>query len=247
MPITDLGEAFRPRAGPRAAVMGRMRPTTVKDVVARMRAIAAEVPAGDGVGVFNGVYLRVTETVLRRLSTGGFFSDDAFMADLDVRFADLWFEAYDATGKVPRAWAPLFEARSRRGVLPIQFALAGANSHIEHDLPLAVVRTCAAHGRTPTSPGVREDYEKVNDLLADVEAEIRRSFFTDVERAVDDHLAPVAHLVNSWNIDKARDVAWVNVQTLWELQRVDFLFDAYTAGLAGTVGMGSRLLLASLT
>ncbi|MDT7555021.1 MAG: hypothetical protein QOI16_3561 [Pseudonocardiales bacterium] len=224
-----------------------MSPTTVEDVIARMRAIATELPAGDGVGVFNRMYLRVTEMVLDRLTTGGVFSDDAFMADLDVRFAAFWFAAYDAAGDVPRAWAPLFAAPTRRGVLPIQFALAGANTHIEHDLPLAVVATCAARGRTPTSRGVREDYEKINDLLAEVEAEIRRSFLTEVERAVDDHLAPVAHLVSSWSIDTARDAAWVNVQTLWELRRVDVLFDAYEAGLAGTVGMGSRLLLTPLT
>ena len=224
-----------------------MSPTTVADVVARMRAIAAEVPPGDGAGVFNNMYLRVTETVLDRLNAGGFYHDDAFMADLVVRFAALWFAAYDGANHVPRAWAPLFEARSQRGVLPIQFALAGANTHIEHDLPLAVVRTCAAHGRTPDSPGVRDDYEKVNDVLADVEADIRRSFLDELQQAVDDHLSPVAHLVSSWSIDKARDIAWVNVQTLWELQRLDSLFDTYAAGLARTVGMGSRLLLAPLT
>ncbi len=222
------------------------RTSAVADVVARMQAIAAEVPAGDGVGVFNRVYLRVTEMVLERLTTGGVFADDAFMADLDLRFADLWFEAYDAAeDRVPRAWAPLFAARARRGVLPIQFALAGMNAHIEHDLPLAVVRTCAARGRTPTSRGVREDYEKVNDLLAEVEGEIRRSFLTDLGQTVDDRVGPVAHLVSAWNIDKARDIAWVNVQTLWELRRVSFLRDTYAAGLARTVGMGSRLLLTS--
>jgi hypothetical protein len=222
-------------------------PGSVTAVVARMRAIAAEVPAGDGVGVFNRVYLRVTEMVLERLAAGGVFADDAFMADLDLRFADLWFTAYDASDdEVPNAWAPLFAARSRDGVLPVQFALAGMNAHIEHDLPLAVVRTCVAHGRSPASPGVREDFEKVNDLLADVEAGIRRSFLSDVGQAVDDRLGPVAHLVSAWKIDKARDIAWVNVQTLWELRRVDFVFDAYAAGLARTVGMGSRLLLTSL-
>jgi len=220
--------------------------TGVQDVVARMRAIDAEVPAGDGAGVFNAMYLRVTETVLDRLTAGGVFSDNAFMADLDVRFANLWFAAYDAADDPPKAWAPLFEARAQRGILPIQFALAGANAHIEHDLPLAVVRTCVAHGRTPMTPGVREDYEKVNDVLADVEAEIRRSFLNDIERCVDDHLSPVAHLISSWNIDTARDIAWVNVQTLWELRQMDFLFDAYTDSLARTVGMGSRLLLTPL-
>ena len=38
------------------------------------------------------------------------------------------------------------------GILPIQFALAGMNAHIENDLPLAVVATCTARRRTPTSP-----------------------------------------------------------------------------------------------
>ena len=119
-------------------------------------------------------------------------------------------------------------------------------AHIEHDLPLAVIDTCTARRRTPTSQGVQEDYEKVSELLADVEADIRRSFLTEVEQSVDDHLEPVAHLISSWNIDKARDFAWLNVQTLWELRRVRTLFDAYAATLARTVGMGSRLLLTSL-
>lgn len=220
-------------------------PGDVQAVVARMQSISAEVPPGDGVGVFNRVYLRVTEMVLDRLQEGGVFHDDAFMADLDVRFADLWFDAYDApAGKVPKAWDPLFDARAARGVLPVQFALAGVNAHIEHDLPLAVVRTCEANGRTPTSPGVRDDYEKVNDLLASVEADIRRAFFTDIEREIDDRLGPIVHLVSSWNIDKARDLAWVNVCLLWELRRSSFLKDLHLSALARTVGLGSRLLLA---
>lgn len=223
-----------------------MTPTEdVTAVLARMREIDTECPRGDGVGIFNDVYLRVTEMVLDRLREGGVFDDDAFMADLDVRFARLWFAAYDAArDDVPKAWDPLFSARSRRGVLPIQFALAGMNAHIEHDLPLAVVRTCAAHKRRPRD--VRDDYELVNDLLADVEGEIRRSFLDDVGQAVDDRVGPVAHLVSAWNIDKARDIAWVNVQTLWELRKTGFLRDAYAAGLARTVGMGSRLLLTSV-
>ena len=218
-------------------------PTTVPQVLNRMRAIAAELPASDGAGVFNAMYLKVTEMVADRLTAHGVFHDDAFMADLDVRFAQLWFAAYDAPARVPRAWSPLFAARSRTDVLPIQFALAGMNAHIEHDLPLAVVATCAARRRTPASPGVREDYEKVNDLLAGVEAEIRRSFENTLEQNIDDHLGPVSHLVSSWSIDIAREVAWVNTENLWELRRVPMLFDAYEGALAHTVGMGSRLLL----
>ena len=212
-----------------------------------MRAIAAEVPHGDGAGVFNNIYLRVTEMVADRLKTSAVFHDSAFIADLDVRFAGYWFKAYDATSHKPNAWAPLFAARANRGVLPIQFALAGMNAHIENDLPLAVVATCTARRRTPASPGIREDYDKVNELLADVEAEIRRSFLTAVENSIDDSIEAVVHLISSWDIEKARDFAWLNVQTLWELRRTPILFDAYTATLARTVGMGSRLLLTSMT
>jgi hypothetical protein len=225
---------------------GRMNKGTVADVVKRMRAIATEAPAGDGAGVFNNVYLRVTEMVAERVQTPGVYHDAAFIADLDVRFAGLWFTAYDATADKPKAWAPLFAARAQTGILPIQFALAGMNAHIENDLPLAVVATCQARGRTPTSPGVREDYDKVNELLADIEAEIRRSFLTEAENALDDGIEPVVHLVSSWDIAKARDFAWLNVETLWELRRTRVLFDAYIATLASTVGMGSRLLLTSL-
>ena len=49
-----------------------------------MRTIAAELPAGDGAAVFSQVYLRVTEMMLDRLTTGGVFYDDEFMAELDV-------------------------------------------------------------------------------------------------------------------------------------------------------------------
>jgi hypothetical protein len=223
-----------------------MNPTTVADVLSRMRTIASAAPSGDGAGVFNSVYLRVTEAMADRLATGGVFYDDAFVADLDVRFANFWFAAYDAAGHKPKAWAALFAERGRRDILPIQFALAGMNSHIENDLPLAVVATCAARKLTPDSPGVRNDYDKVNAVLADVEAEIRRTFLTEVEKSVDAHLEPIAHLVSSWDIEKARDFAWLTVQILWELRGAGHLFDAYVATLARTVGMGSRLLLTSL-
>jgi len=220
-----------------------MSPTAVTEVLARMRDIASDLPATDGAGVFNGVYLKVTEMVQDRLTAGGFFRDDAFISDLDVRFADYWFSAYDASSEKPKAWAPLFTARANTKILPIQFALAGMNAHIENDLPLAVVATCTARGCDPDDPGVREDYNTVNKLLASVEAEIRRSFLTEVENSIDNHFEPVTHLICSWDIEKARDFAWLTAETLWELRRVNHLSDAFVETLSSTVGMGSQLLL----
>ena len=31
----------------------------------------------------------------------------------------------------------------------------------------------------------------------------------------------MVHLVSAWNIDKARELAWVNVETLWALRSLE--------------------------
>ena len=214
------------------------------DVITRLRRIDDELPRSDGAAAFNRMYLTVTESVASGLDSGTVFADPAFMERLDVTFASLWLEAYDAdTSHVPRAWAALFERRHDRAVLPIQFALAGMNSHIAHDLPIAVVRTCRQLATSPERRQVREDYEAVNRLLAATESKVRRSFLTSAGQEVDDRLGPVVHLVSSWKIDKARDVAWVNVEALWALRHAASLADRYRAALARTVGMATRCLL----
>ena len=218
--------------------------SSVQDVIARLRRIDDELPPGDGAAVFNRVYLTVTETVAAGLEGDTVFVDPVFMEQLDVTFASLWIEAYDADSHdVPRAWAALFERRHDRAVLPIQFALAGMNSHIGHDLAVAVIQTCRQLDTSPEQAGVHHDYEAVNRLLAACESRVRRSFLTAAGQEVDAHLGPVVHVVNSWNIDKARDVAWVNVETMWAIRHVSSLATRYRAALARTVGMASRCLL----
>jgi hypothetical protein len=217
----------------------------VQDVVARLRRIDDELPPGDGAAAFNRMYLAVTEQVAAGLEGARLFRDPVFMEQLDVTFASLWLEAYDApSGAVPKAWAPLFERRNDRSLLPVQFALAGMNSHIGHDLPVAVVRTWLLLDASPEDAAVREDYETVNGLLAAGESKIRRSFLTEAGRAADQQVGPVVHLIDSWNIDKARDVAWVNAEAMWAMRRAGSLADRYQAALAHTVGMASRCLLA---
>ena len=218
--------------------------SSVQDVIARLRRIDDELPRGDGAAVFNRMYLTVTEAVAAGLEGDTVFVDPVFMEHLDVTFASLWIEAYDAGGHdVPRAWAALFERRHDRAVLPIQFALAGMNSHIGHDLAVAVIQTCRHLDTSPEHAGVRDDYEAVNHLLAASENKIRRSFLTKAGQELDAHLDPVVHIVNSWKIDKARDVAWVNVEAMWALRDVGSLAKRYRAALARTVGMASRCLL----
>ena len=216
----------------------------VQDLITRLRRIDDELPPGDGAAVFNRMYLTVTESVAAGLETDTVFHDPVFMEHLDVTFASLWIEAYDAgIHDVPRAWAALFERRHDRAVLPIQFALAGMNSHIGHDLAVAVIETCQLLDTSPEQAGVHHDYEAVNQQLAACESKVRRSFLSEAGKEVDAHLGPVLHIVDSWDIDKARDVAWVNVEAMWAIRHLDSLANRYRAALARTVGMASRYLL----
>src|SRR5690348_4328557 len=109
------------------------------EVIERLQAIDASLPTADGVAWFTKLYLRVTEAVATHVATAAAFKHPAFLTRLDVVFANLFFDAVQADARdpatVPKAWAPLFEARSANGIAPIQFAFAGMNAHINRDLP----------------------------------------------------------------------------------------------------------------
>src|SRR6516162_4191606 len=64
--------------------------TNVKEAIARLQAIESALPASDGVACFARLYRRVTEGVNQALDTSA-FSDPAYLARLDVVFANLFF------------------------------------------------------------------------------------------------------------------------------------------------------------
>jgi len=219
---------------------------TIEDIVARLDAISVQLRADDGVAAFDRVYLEVTKSVRDHLSAG-FFDDPAFMTDLDVRFAGLFLAAVDADAagtQVSRPWAPLFEARSRGGIEPAQFVIAGMNAHINNDLALALVATCVARARTPQD--VLADYERVNELLAALVRPVRQSLLDPVVVDAGRPMWPLADLISSWSIDKARDAAWLHAQTLFEVRDLDWLTRAYEETLGSTVGLLTCQLLLAL-
>ena len=219
--------------------------TSVAGAVARMESIAGAVPPGDGLGCFNRMYLEVTRQVQASLGAG-FFADPPFMAQLDVTFANLYFAAAAAAGnpaQVPLAWRPLIEQRAQPGIEPIQFALAGMNTHINHDLPLAVTSTCTALGTSPAAGAHLADYQKVDRLLDAAEQSVRQSFESAAELAVDKHLQAVGNLVGSWSINSARDLAWNNSLLLWEVRGNPAVRALVCDSLAATTAAASRMLL----
>lgn len=234
--------------------------TSIAEAIIRMEAIDASAPPSDGVACFNRMYLEVTQQVDKDLGQQ-FFADPAFMARFDVAFANLYFDAVNAAAgqpagqpagaaasqsTVPLAWRPLFERRGETGLEPIQFALAGMNAHINHDLPMAVVATCVDLATTPTAGPHLADYQKVDGLLDAAEQSVRQSFESSTELAVDRHLQAVENLVCNWTINSARDLAWGNALLLWELRDDPFLRGLFLGNLAASAALASRLLLVAV-
>jgi hypothetical protein len=223
--------------------------TTIDDVIARMRAIDAALPADDGVACFNRMYLEVTCGVGDQVKQGQ-FGDPAWITRLDVVFANLYFAGIGSLSGPPSAeasaWHPLLASRSNRDIEPIQFALAGMNIHINHDLPLAVVAACTDLETTPTAGTHREDYQKVDKLLDASEQSVREAFEPADLRSADHHVAAVTNLLCDWSINEARDLAWDTALAMWAVHDHPLATKLLTDSLGRLVAMGTRPLLVAV-
>lgn len=218
---------------------------SMEGVLAKMTEVEQALPAQDGVRQFNRMYLGVTEAVARRLDQDAFIDPD-FMSRLDVVFANYYFAALSARDvpSVPAAWRPLFERRGDRRLHAMQFALAGMNAHINHDLPLAVVSTCQEFG---VAPGAHhEDFRRVNALLDATEQSVRRSFEAGWALALDRRVGPIETLLCNWTMNDARAVAWKTASGLWELRHRSRMFRAATESLAQATAEVGRAFLGPL-
>jgi hypothetical protein len=223
--------------------------TSVAEVVTRLRAVEGSASASDGVVCFARLYREVTESVGAEL-TASAFVEAAFLEALDVAFAELFFVSVEASAggsRVPSAWAPLFEARAKRGIAPLQFAIAGMNAHVNRDLPVALVTTCEARGiELRRGSSEYTDFERVNDILERVEQRIKASYLTGWIARLDRILHRVHRLddvLAMWNVRVAREAAWTNAETLWALRRDAGLRAEFIRTLDRTVGLAGRGLL----
>jgi uncharacterized protein DUF5995 len=229
-----------------AALIGNVE--TIPDVVAAMRAIEAALPERDGVRWFNLMYRHVTEAVL---AEAALWDDWPFLQRLDVVFAGLYFQAiinWESDPKrTARAWRPLLEARHDRKLAPLQFALAGMNAHINHDLVIALDRLAQSEQQFPSRNGTRRrDFERVNDVLERIEAELQPILSTGVIGSIDAALGDLDTILAMWKVRNARDTAWTNGEVVWHLRAAPQLRSDYLARLDRMVGFAGRGLLAPL-
>jgi len=192
-------------------IVGEPRPETIKDVISKMQAIDRLLPSEDGLKWFNWLYLLVTLQVDQRPPEGGWKSPD-WLLRLDVIFAGLYFAAvedYLNAKESPSSWRPLFEARYEPRIDRIQFALAGMNAHINHDLALALLATDQQMNVVPDPDGPEHtDYISVNNLLNSLMPTTLSMLATDALGLIAQDTGRIGQLLAFWNICEARNLAW---------------------------------------
>lgn len=224
---------------------------TVADVLERLETIDRALPPNDGVKWFNKLYLEMTQQVAASVP-GQHQASPGFLEALDVVFAARYFAAFDTAGdsaKLPaeypfHAWKPMFEARFATGIAPVQYALAGMNAHINHDLSIVICEACTARGTEPDDGGPEhKDYESVNGLIAKAEKKTKAWMMTGLLEELDLAFNSVDDVVAVWNIEKARDAAWVGAEVIWSLRALPPLLNEYEAMDDRMVGFAGRALL----
>jgi hypothetical protein len=226
-------------------------PQTIADVVQLLQNIQSICADGDGLKWFNGLYLDVTQAVQARVSLAepatGAFCDPAWIAALDVQFAQYYFAAIQSSlsgAATPGCWQALFDVRNQTAIARIQFALAGMNAHINHDLPQAVVDLCQstaippAHGTTQYN-----DFTALNSTLDSLIATAEKLLHV---RLLGDALPDVSRLEDTlaaWSVTAARETAWNNAELLWHLTDAPPISSTFIDTLDGLTTVASKTLL----
>jgi hypothetical protein len=223
---------------------------TVNDVIWLLRALDGELANGDGLKWFNLLYICVSEGV-RDQSRVVHWENPLWLERLDVIFAKLYFAAladwHSGRGRVTRSWSTLLELRDKRGIMRVQFALAGINAHINHDLPMALVQTGKEFHRAPKRDS-REyrDFDKINAIIEAAQEKAKQYIATGIVGLVDEDLGRLDDRIAHFAVRKARETAWSNAEILWRLNRAPALRSDFLTNLDRLVALSSRGLMVPL-
>ena len=193
-------------------IVNAAAPASITDVLAVMQSIDGLLPSSDGLKWFNKLYLMVTQQIDLKPPPSG-WEDATWLTRLAVVFANFYYMAIaDGLGQNPdvaSSWQALFEARNKTGVDRIQFALAGMNAHINHDLALALLETNdELHMTPPLESPEHDDYEQVNGLLEQVLPSALNLLAAGIVGELAQDTGKVGRLLAIWNVRAARDLAW---------------------------------------
>lgn len=220
------------------------------DVLGRLQALEAELAPDDGLRWFNRLYTAMTANVIESARRHR-FEDPVFVERLDCHFANLYFVALAAhlsdPGTGPDAWEPLFGARGRSDVLPVQLAVAGVNAHINRDLPVALVTTFLELDREPLrGTAAHGDYLHINTIIEETLRDAKSWLLTGTLSDVDVALGQLDDMLQLWSVKRAREAAWIAAEVRWALRASPVIARHHLEALDRMVGLAGRGLLLPL-
>ena len=227
------------------------RPTpavnSVTDLISELRRLEGALSPGNGVKWFIRLYREVTEAIALELQ-GGDLEDPIFMELLVLVYGNsvlnVTEDAEQRSGRIARAWAPLFERRNDHRVAPIQFALAGLNAHTNHDVPIGLVHACKSTGIEPDSDSPQHrDYMKFTTLIKRTTDDVKAWLLTGALEELDVPFGDLDDTVAIWSLQRARQAAWTSGEVLWSLRENDRLTVAYVGVMDRLAGLAGRGLL----
>jgi hypothetical protein len=135
------------------------------DVLEALDSIIAEtIRRPSRMGLFAVLYRHVTARVHVGVREG-YFDDGPRMERFDATFANRYLDAYaahEAGEPCSRSWRVAFAAAEDSSLICLQHLLLGMNAHINLDLGIAAAEVCPGDAL----PGLRRDFEAINDILA---------------------------------------------------------------------------------
>ena len=167
--------------------------TTIEAVIDEMTARWRRLHrAGDWRAIFAKTYLTTTEQILAATRRPGVFANPAWIVEIDCRFAQRYFDAFDrfeGGGRCPLPWHAAFDAAVRKQTFILQDVLLGMNAHINFDLPHTLDETIPRGLGPDGMEAYRLDNAALNRVLAES--------VSVVQVTLADHYDAVLHLLSA--------------------------------------------------
>jgi hypothetical protein len=169
----------------------------------------------DQFSLFNQAYYVVTNTI-KQAAEHDYFNNPEFIEKFSVCFARYYFQAINDTSTVgldvAPAWAKINKAAEFKSVPSFILLLMGANAHINHDLPLALLETMSMQKKDD----LLRDVLKIDKLLMKSGREIIGTF-DESNRLVNFikrrfqflYYRPIMYIILGWRI-----IAWHNYKSI---------------------------------
>lgn len=164
---------------------------------------------------FNKAYYVVTSAI-KEAAEADYFENPIFIEKFTACFAQYYFQAINDTvsepSKLPAAWAKMNNTTKLKSVPVFIPLLLGANAHINHDLPLVLVKLMDKE----RTDGLLRDVRKVDKLLMKSGRQIIGTFDESTKlldfikrRFQSLYYRPTMYMILYWRV-----IAWRNYKAI---------------------------------